>query len=257
MRQKMQVPRWSNGSDNSDRRLPIRVPRLDLEGLSRSSVSSSETCGQWSRTQGSDYEKDFSLPMLAELLATTSEFNRRRGVHEKEDQRSVFECISVPPITIWTFIKNLHAFGGDWVVTTILIDRICKEGAIPLTPWNVHRVVLVCYAASTDRELSKSLCTAGGVTQGDMEEMHSVLTNLLSGNLSVTHSHIKNVQQNFARHIPQHERLYANWGALLSTPLLSRSSPTHSTESRVSMKQKLLDARMLAAEFYENAQCAV
>eukprot|EP01059_Diplonema_ambulator_P016521 TRINITY_DN28106_c0_g1_i1.p1 TRINITY_DN28106_c0_g1~~TRINITY_DN28106_c0_g1_i1.p1 ORF type:complete len:289 (+),score=52.10 TRINITY_DN28106_c0_g1_i1:91-867(+) len=254
MRQKVPVPQWAHNEgsvENEGRQVKrsTQIPKLELDGLSRSSAGSSEGGQGWRSGEGSL----FSLPMLAELLTTTSEFNRRRGVHEKEDVRAVFECVSVPPITVWKFIKNLaNVFEGDWIATTILMDRVSREGSMPLTPWNVHRLLLVCYSMSTqDRSRHRpTLAAAGGVPETDLKEMQHTILTILAENISITRWQIHNIQQNFARFIPQHERLHGSWGALLHSPN-STPSPTNSTESRKSMKQKLMNARLLAAEIYE------
>ena len=120
------------------------------------------------------------LATLAETLTSTAEYNRYTGQHTADDDRSVFECVTIPPITVWRFVEVLCGMVPitsveHWYITACLVDRLCISSATPLTPWNQHRILLVCFAIALPEQYRRKylplIAAAGGVTDSDMDEM--------------------------------------------------------------------------------------
>ncbi|KAJ9457319.1 hypothetical protein DIPPA_33452 [Diplonema papillatum] len=198
------------------------------------------------------------LCTMAELITTTAEFNRRSAPFSRSDMRSVFDCVSVPSITSWQFIRQVSheirmndyakALGEDyWYTAFYLMDSLCNKGRMPLTPTNLHRVVLISVLAAvkellqvTDPHVCESCCSgsecsssssvaksveevaelpfrrlvsdvaaAGGVTDLDLSQMYSAFLQLLGPSAARRATFVtERVARKLTRHKPQCKRLY-------------------------------------------------
>ena len=171
---------------------------------------------------------------LAESLTCTAEHNRFIGVHSAEDKRSAFECVTIPPITVWSFLSGLSqmvpiATMEHWYATACLIDRLCIYTNTPLTPWNIHRIILVSFTValsegSRNNYLS-TIARAGGVS---IQDMHDMVATFESYHIAETVSrrHMKKIAQFLSKPVPLCKRLFEMRGGSVATVLgmLSLSS---------------------------------
>eukprot|EP01061_Rhynchopus_euleeides_P016589 TRINITY_DN27900_c0_g1_i1.p1 TRINITY_DN27900_c0_g1~~TRINITY_DN27900_c0_g1_i1.p1 ORF type:complete len:398 (+),score=126.27 TRINITY_DN27900_c0_g1_i1:417-1610(+) len=189
-----------------------------------------------------------TLITLAETLTSTAEHNRSVGVHSAKDARSVFECVTVPPISIWSFINSVSqmvpvASVDHWLVTGCLIDRLCIYTNTPLTPWNIHRVILVSFTIAMQEDVRtnylSTIARAGGVA---VQDMHDMIVTFEGYKIPETVSSrmMKKVRQFLSKPVPLCKRLHEMQGGCVATLL--------GTSALSSSRSKLMAAKNFPSE---------
>eukprot|EP01060_Flectonema_neradi_P039096 TRINITY_DN847_c3_g2_i2.p1 TRINITY_DN847_c3_g2~~TRINITY_DN847_c3_g2_i2.p1 ORF type:complete len:289 (+),score=45.40 TRINITY_DN847_c3_g2_i2:150-1016(+) len=202
---------------------------------------------------------------LADLVTATAEMNRRVGTHDAGDARSMFECVSIPPISIGQFAKRLGElkFHSEiWYHTAVLIDRSCVVGDMPLTPWNSHRVLLSCLLVAlkaldtpvVDGDLNAELSRLGGVSPLDLNEMEATLLNLIEFNTLITQQHVLRASKYIRKPRPQYRRIHTSqispnccWAALFPPPKARDVARPVPPAVEPVMKRRLHEARKFSS----------
>ena len=236
----------STGSLPPVKKYKEMVPSLDLEKI----VAPDRNAG--------------GIEGLADLITATAEMNRRVGKHDSCDSRSMFECVSIPPISIFQFGKGLAKLNFHsevWYHTAVLIDRSCIVGDMPLTPWNSHRVLLACLLVALKAldtndvtvDLNSELSRLGGVSPLDLNEMEATLLNLIEFNTSISQHHILRAAKYIRKPRPQYRRIYTStispnccWAALF-TPPKARDAPRPVPPAEPVVRRRLHDAQKFSA----------
>eukprot|EP01064_Diplonema_japonicum_P033991 TRINITY_DN687_c0_g2_i1.p1 TRINITY_DN687_c0_g2~~TRINITY_DN687_c0_g2_i1.p1 ORF type:complete len:294 (+),score=25.02 TRINITY_DN687_c0_g2_i1:215-1096(+) len=127
--------------------------------------------------------------MIAELLETVASANGKLvKTGTLVGVRSDFECVSVPPMSLTAYMKQLSVLGNEaaWPAALSILDRLGRFGGMPFTPLTGHRLLLTAFSLASkeicsDAESShQRLAKVAGVAVADLHKMESSLLKLLS-----------------------------------------------------------------------------
>ena len=126
--------------------------------------------------------------LIAELLETIASANGKVVVAGKlAAQKSDFECVTAPPMSITAYMRQLSTLGGGdsvWPAALSMIDRIDRRAGLPFTPLTAHRVLLTSYSivskeVAIDGGSHNQIAQTSGVSPADLHKMESSFLRLL------------------------------------------------------------------------------